>query len=212
MERVGGSWGEPHNMGAPIDTDGSEYFPSLTRDGTLYLTRARQGEREDVIYRSRLRDGRYQEPERLPAQVNAGKTRYNAFVAPDESYLVLSIPGLPNSIGRTDYCIVFRSPDDTWSEPVNLGATINTPGGVGYSPYVTSDGRFFFFMSARKRRDPTGGVPFTRERLQRLWNEPENGHGDIYWVDASFLTRLRPQATAPAGGATEKPPRRSARR
>jgi len=88
MERQGDGWGEPQNLGAPINTDVPEFFPSVTRDGTLYFTRRDDG-RSESIYRSRWLDGRYQEPERLGEEVNSAPTQFNAFIAPDESYLIV---------------------------------------------------------------------------------------------------------------------------
>jgi hypothetical protein len=31
------SWGEPRNLGAPVNGEASEFFPTLTKDGTLYF-------------------------------------------------------------------------------------------------------------------------------------------------------------------------------
>ncbi len=39
VERNGSGWSLPVNLGEPVNTDGGEFFPSLTRDGTLYFTR-----------------------------------------------------------------------------------------------------------------------------------------------------------------------------
>ena len=44
-----------------MNTEGSEFFPSVTADGTLYFTRDEEY-RSSFIYRSRLVDGRYTEP------------------------------------------------------------------------------------------------------------------------------------------------------
>ena len=44
---------------------------------------------------------------------------------------------------------LFRLLQSELSEPVNLGPNINTPGGREYTPYVSPDGRYFFFMSTR---------------------------------------------------------------
>ena len=45
MDREGEVWGEPYNLGAPVNSEAPEYFPSVTADGTLYFTR----EREDRV-------------------------------------------------------------------------------------------------------------------------------------------------------------------
>ena len=139
-------------------------------------------------------EGLYQEPELLPAQVNAGVNRFNAFVDPDETYLILGVAGMADSFGGTDYYIVFRNEQDEWSEPVNLGPRINTPGNLEYSAYVSPDGEFLFFMSQRPDWETLApGGTFDAEALMRAAAEPENGNMDIYWIRADFLAGLRPQ-------------------
>jgi hypothetical protein len=191
MDRVDNGWGMPRRLGAPINSPRSETYPSVTRDGTLYFSRADEASDAEHIYRSRLVNGQYRQPERLPAQVNCGKSQFNAFVAPDESYVIVPVWGRSDSIGSVDYYAVFRSAGDRWSEPVNLGPNINTPGGREYTPYVSPDGRYFFFMSTRAAAEaPPGG--FSRQDLLRAHALPENGNSDIYWVDAAFIHALRP--------------------
>lgn len=185
--------GEPYPLPAPINSRDSEYFPSTTRDGTLYFTRGPAGGGENLIYRARLENGRYQEPELLPPEVNAGVTRYNAFVDPDERYLILGVVGGEGGLGGTDYHIVFRNAQDEWSDPVNLGPGVNTDGTYEYSPYVSPDGRFLFFMTVRPdwgMLAPTG--EYNWRAIREMMTESNNGSWDIYWMSADFLERLRP--------------------
>jgi len=151
MDREGDKWGEPYNLGSPINTEQGEFFPSITSNGTFYFTRALKGQQANHIYRSRLVNGKYSEPEKLPPQVNSGSSQFNAYVAPDESFLIVPVYGREDSQGSTDYYICFRNADDTWNEPINLGDKINTTGGLEYSPYISPDGEYFFFMSTRMR-------------------------------------------------------------
>jgi hypothetical protein len=192
-DRDGDAWGEPYNLGPPVNTDGAEFYPSTTRDGTIYFTR---GEATNAaIYRSRRQDGTYQEPEKLPEQVNCGAAQYNAFIAPDENYIIVCVNGRDDSIGGSDYYVVFRSLDDTWSEPVNMGETINTDGGGEWSPYVSPDGKYFFFMSSRTTEQLSGSLAGgTISELLTLQAEPQNGASDIYWVDAAIIESLRPES------------------
>jgi hypothetical protein len=193
-DRIGDGWGEPYNLGPPVNTDGAEFYPSTTRDGTIYFTR---GEANDAaIYRARrLEGGGYQEPEKLPEQVNCGDAHYNAFIAPDESYIIVCVNGRDDSIGGSDYYVVFRSPDDTWSEPVNMGETINTDGGGEWSPYVSPDGKYFFFMSSRSSEQLSGSLAGRTISELLTWQaEPQNGASDIYWVDAAIIESLRPES------------------
>ena len=192
VDRVGEGWGEPYNLGPPVNTEDSEFFPSLTRDGTLYFTRGIGDGEQSHIYRSRLVSGEYQEPERLGPEVNSTDNQFNAFIAPDESYLILCTGDRDDSLGGTDYYVVFRSEDDRWSGPINLGAAVNTPGSGEFSPYVSPDGRYLFFMSTRLGARER--IPSTLDwaYIQSYRNQPEIGNAGIYWIDASFIEALRP--------------------
>jgi len=85
VDRLGDSWSEPRNVGAPVNSDAPEYFPTVTSDGTLYFCRADPSTRVHTLYRSALVDGQYQEPEQLPEQANAGRNRFNAWRDPGSS-------------------------------------------------------------------------------------------------------------------------------
>ena len=194
MDRADDGWGAARKLEAPINSPGKEYFPSLTRDGTLYFTREGDTPGMEAIYRSRFVDGRYTEPEKLPDNVNCGKSHFNAFIAPDESYIIVPVWGRDDSLGSIDYYIVFRSENDEWSEPINMGPEINTPGAREYTPYVSPDGKYFFFMSTRSPAVPDApATGFTPDYLAQAHNRPENGNSDIYWMDAAIIDELRPE-------------------
>jgi len=181
MDRQGDHWGEPYNLGPPVNSDASEYFPSVTRDGTLYFTRSDPETRVHTIWRSRLLDGEYQEPELLPELINSGHMPFNAFIAPDESYLIVPIYGRDDTRGATDYYICFRDEHDHWTGPFNMGDQVNSENGVEYSPYVSRDGKYFFFMSDRTDDGDDEEPASYAQILERLL-EPRNGSADLYWI------------------------------
>lgn len=194
MDREAGGWGKPVKLDDTINTGVSETFPSITSDGTIYFSRVSDDPGVEYIYRSRQVDGKYSEAERLPDNVNCGKTQFNAFVAPDESYLIVSVYGREDSVGSIDYYIVYRNQDDEWSEPINLGDKINTAGAQEYSPFVSRDGKYFFFMSTRfPSGDQLGNDTYTMHGLTTIFNNPENGNSDIYWMNTGFIEKLRPE-------------------
>jgi hypothetical protein len=187
-------WGPPRAAPGPITTDAFEYFPSLTHDGTLYFTR-QDPDGDAAVYRSRLSAGEYQAPERLGPEINAcGDQRYNAYIARDESYLIFCVQGEPRNIGIMDYYISFRDETDRWTKAVNMGETVNTPGSRASSAYVSPDGKYLFFAAIRldeAKAFPDGKLSY--ERMLSLYNSPENGSSDIYWVKSDFIEGLRPR-------------------
>jgi hypothetical protein len=192
MERGKTGWRKPQRLDDAINTDGGEFFASPTRGGTLYFTREPRDGQNAGIYRSRLVDGKYAPAERLPVQVNGGTARFNAFVDRDERYLIVPMQGMSDSLGGADYYVVFRNDDDTWTEPVNLGPEVNTPGSQEYSPYVSPGGKYFFFMSSRREQAPPARL--TYKFFMDAATRPRNGNADLWWIDASFIEKLRPVA------------------
>jgi len=195
VDRIDGGWGEPYDIGEPINTNGNEFFPSTTQNGTMYFTRANMGERINYIYRSKLIDGKYSEPERLGDNVNCGVNRYNAFIDPDEQFIIVPAVGMQDGLGGTDYYIVFRDENDNWSEPVNLGSKINQARGAEWSPYVSPDGKYFFFMSSRIDNSLAENIEQpTLIELIKYESGIGNGNPNIYWVKSDFLQQLRPNS------------------
>lgn len=187
-----GKWMQPRNPGAPVNTASKEFFPSVTVDGTIYYTHLDTVANEEFIYRSKIVNGAYQEPEKLSTNVNIGRARYNAFVAADESYIIIPAYGMPDSYGATDYYISFRDTLDNWSQPVNMGPKINSACSREWSASVSADGKYIFFMSDRMGNTILGKL--STESLQQFHNSPQNGNTDIYWISASVIEELREDA------------------
>ena len=143
-ERQGDGWSEARYAGVPPYTRESDFYPSLTRDGTLYFDSFRPHPTLTArrnVWRSRLVNGVYQDAEPLPAPVNQGGAS-NPYIAPDESYIIFS-SGRPGGLGGGDLYISYRS-GETWSEPMSLGARVNSSA-TEFCPMVSPDGRYLFF-------------------------------------------------------------------
>lgn len=189
-----GRWGQPKPLGAPINTEANEYFPSLTQDGTLYFCRDEMPKsRAHFLYRSRLVDGMYQSPEKLPAHINAKPSQFNAFIARDESYLIWSAAGFKSGMGGVDYLIAFRRADDIWSQPMVVLEPISTKGSEEYSASTSPDGKALFFMTRRADREPKAWT------LKEMKDYQSLGYGQsaIFWMDAAILERYRKGAVFP---------------
>lgn len=190
--KVEGKWSKPKNLGSPVNTKSKEFFPSVTRDGTIYYTHLDTMVNEEFIYRSRFVNGIYMLPEKLGSNVNIGKARYNAFIAADESYIIIPAYGMPDSFGGTDYYISFRNSLDNWSKPINMGPKINTENSWEWSASISSDGKYIFFMSARMDNNTLNCL--SMQSMHSFYNNPQNGNTDIYWISSSVIDELRQHA------------------
>ena len=190
VRRGAGGWGEPENLGPPINTDRNEYYPSLTLDGTLYFTGA---EWEDSIggedlYRASWVDGAFTDPENLGPAVNSAGAEYNAMISPDEDYIIFG-SAREGDLGGGDMYISFRSDDGSWSDAANMGPPVNTPT-LDFCPALSPDGRFLFFTS--RRVAPEAPVPNSYEEIVASVSGPLNGSMNLYWITADVIERLRP--------------------
>ena len=181
-----GNWGEPRNLGQPVNSEGSEYFPTLTKDGTLYFGSGRKGGLGGIdLYRSRLVQGKYQAPENLGDAINTTFDEFEPYIAPDESFLIFMAAGRPDGLGGFDLYISYNR-DGHWTKARNLGAPINSLADE-LSAKITRDGKYLFWASTRSAIDEPKSRSLTIEELSKAYHGPQNGLGDIYYIDSSVL-------------------------
>jgi WD40 repeat protein len=178
-----GNWGEPLRLDTVINTEKDEFYPSVARNGNLYFTREmKNGKgREDIVV-SEWKDGRYQPPYSLPEAINSDKYEFNAFVDPEEQYILFSSFGRSDDLGGGDLYLSFKDHRGNWTQAVHLDSTINSSG-IDFCPYVSPGGRYLFFTSGKMRSEPPFARPLTFGDLRNLLGSPGNGLNDIYWVD-----------------------------
>jgi Tol biopolymer transport system component len=190
MEQTESGWGEPLHLDAPVNSHRNEWFPSVTDDGTIYFGSEREGGKGWVdIYCCRLVNGKYAEAENLGEAINTAFGEFEPYVVADESYLIFSAIGRPDSKGDFDLYISYRR-NGVWTKAANLGDKVNTRA-TEFSPKVSPDGKYLFFTSTRSFVD----VPLTSrldyKELSRRLRNPRNGLGDIYQIDMSALNLER---------------------
>src|SRR5262249_18094862 len=120
MRRNGAGYAEPEHIDA-VSSPKYEWFPTVADNGTLYFGSGREGGLGGTdLWRSRLVDGKYQPPENLGAPINTAGNDTEAWIAPDESYMIFSTDGRKDTRGADDIYVSHRQ-GDSWSEPRNLG-------------------------------------------------------------------------------------------
>jgi len=168
-------WTDPMPVAFDGRTDIAGGYPSVTVDGTLYFTTKEPSDPGPKdIYRSKYVSGGFTTPENLGDAANSQYGEGDLFVSPDGSFLIVSCYDHPDNVGgeRLDLWVSFRTADDAWTVPANLGPPINTEHGEN-CPAVSPDGKFLFF--------------------NRYTGEEGNDENGTYWVDIRYLDRFRPQ-------------------
>jgi len=173
-------WSKAIRMDTVINSSKDEYYPSITNEGTIYFTGSYEGGvgRED-IYKSVFIDGIYQPPTVLDTNVNSTMFEYNAFISPDESFLLFGSFGREDGHGGGDLYISRKDRNGQWEKAENLGPEINT-NRLDYCPFVVGDS-ILFFTSERTTFDTSPNYSDFKSLKDRL-ESAQNGNGDIYWT------------------------------
>ncbi|OGU61888.1 MAG: hypothetical protein A2V66_13535 [Ignavibacteria bacterium RBG_13_36_8] len=164
VKKINNEWGIPEFIDTTVNNAWPMYF-SEAANKTLYYT----GNKKRGIYRSKFVDGKYLEPERLPdEEINYLFNCAHPYIAPDESYLIFDGRDERKNSDDTDLFISYRVNDGGWTKAINIGAPINSDADE-MAASVSPNGKYLFFHSDRM------------------------GSADIFWVDASFIEKLRPK-------------------
>lgn len=144
-ERNGNELGQPRPLGAPLDGDG-ELSPSVAANGTIYFAARRKDTTGGFdVYRSRFTGGSYATPENL-TRLNSQYDESGIAVAPDESYLVISVRGRADSRGESDLYLSMRQ-GESWMPPMLLSPQINTSADET-NPQISPDSLYLYFTRA----------------------------------------------------------------
>lgn len=171
--READGWSAPLALPAQINSGYDEYYPVLTNSGNLYFSRNLPGTGYDIFV-ARWADGTWQDAERLPGTINTGRLESDAYIAPDESFMIFVRMDGPDGFGSSDLYISCRN-DGIWSAAINLDRPFNFEG-VDGSPFVTADREWLYFTSNRTSANPAvfdGHLGIYRirlgpERIERL--------------------------------------------
>ncbi|MEO8201162.1 MAG: Xaa-Pro aminopeptidase [Gemmatimonadota bacterium] len=182
VDRAGDGWSTPRNIGAPVNSQGDELYPSVASDGTLYFSGCGRSDSRGRcdLYRARFEGGHYLEPENLGDSVNTPASETDVFIAPDQSYLLFAGYGRADAIGDGDLYRSFSS-NGHWSAPHPLGPAINTSARE-YCPIVSPDGKYLYYTSQWGFQDAPLARELSYPELRDSLSGLRNGFGNIYRV------------------------------
>jgi len=182
------NWSEPKNMGSPINTKHGEFYPSIANNGNFYFNRDNpELKTKDDIYVSEFKDDMYQIPKKLPVSINSEGYEYNAFIAPDESYLIFGSYNRKDGFGSGDLYMSIKT-DEGWTVARNLGDNINSDK-MDYCPFVDTKTNTLYFTSKRDNTKVQQEKRLTTEELITELNKADNGSSSLYKISIDELLK-----------------------
>ena len=106
------TWSKPINIGEPINSKNNEFYPSLSSNNNLYFTSdSPESKGKDYIFFGEWKNDTYSKPISLGDSINTEGYEYNAFIAPNESYLIFGGYNRKDGLGSGDLYISSRKKD-----------------------------------------------------------------------------------------------------
>jgi len=174
------TFGIPTNLGPIFNSSANDWAPCISADGlSLYFASARPGGYGGnlggydiwVSMRETTEDD-WSTPVNVGLPVNSAVDETQPCISADGLSLFFGSYRRPGGIGGTDLWVSTRATVyNTWSEPVNLGPTVNTSTNDN-SPNISADGLSLFFHSGR-----AGGQDLwvtTRPSQDSDWEQPQS--------------------------------------
>ncbi|MBO6023969.1 MAG: PD40 domain-containing protein [Bacteroidales bacterium] len=162
-----GTWGEPQNVGEPINTKGTEMAPFLHPDGrTLYFSSDKHIGMGgfDLFMSRRGEDGQWQKPVNLGFPINTSGDEINFFVDADGKTAFISSQREGGMGGYDIY--TFELPEEIRPDSANYLATVDV---VELAPgdAVVLQNIQFEFNSSALTADSESGIQILTEFLKR---------------------------------------------
>ena len=152
-EKGPGMWEPLQNIGDNINTDYHEEGASLSFDQLklFYTTNKPGGLGGHDIYVTTRPDlnSPWGDPKNIGGTVNTEFDEKGVFFHPDNKTLYFSSNGHSTMGGLDIFKTEYNSETDEWSEPVNVGFPINTPGDDVYF-VLSGNERYAYFSSVRE--------------------------------------------------------------
>lgn len=149
-ERTESGWSKPINAGEPLNTADGDWTPSFNPNDHAYYMGNYAYNRNEKPLKFKYQDGKFSDPDTVIIHPDF-RPVWAFFVSPDESYLIFS--GFnKEGFGSLDIYICFKTEDNKWGTPINMGDQINTDKMERF-PVVSPDGKYLFFMRHTETQD-----------------------------------------------------------
>jgi hypothetical protein len=179
-KNLNSEWSKPINIGFPINTKNDEFYPSVTKNENIYFTSVNEKSLgKDDIFVSQFTNGSYAEPKNLGTNINSEGYEFNAYVSPEETFIIFTGYNRKDGNGSGDLYISYNK-NGNWSLAENLSNAINS-NQMDYCPFYDINSNTLYFTS--KRNSIQDKKFDSIEEFQNEISKVENGFSRIYKVN-----------------------------
>jgi len=173
------NWTKAKLFPSPINNEENNAVCGISPNGkTLLLNNVYKQDgtmEKGVSFSYLLRTGDWAFPVQAKIQNFKNRSEFSEYsLAPNGKILVMTTE-MKNSFGGKDIYVSFANSDGTWSEPKNIGPTVNT-GESESTPFIAPDGVTLYFSSSGHLGYGNNDIFMTRrmDDTWQNWTEPEN--------------------------------------
>lgn len=138
--------GKHQRLSFPINKALAQSYPVLSADLQTLIYTHNNGD-EDIFVSKRTLQG-WTEPKSVSGQINKATNEGTCSISSDGNVLVFTACHRKTNIGKCDLYISHKT-GNAWSEPINLGPTVNSQGWQS-QPALSADGTVLYFSSDRQ--------------------------------------------------------------
>lgn len=190
----------PVNLGDSINTENSEYSPSLTVDEqTMVITVLRPRDdltitgskfEEDFYISRRWPDSNWSMVKKAGSPLNSHGNEGAQSIAPDGKIMFFTACDRPGGMGSCDIYISYRE-GNSWTMPKNMGIKVNSSSWDS-QPSISPDGRSLYFASARPGGKGNMDIWVTTKNEAGIWDTPLNLSDSINTERAEMSPFIHP--------------------
>lgn len=162
---------KPQLLSDNVNSEFSEYSPSLSMEGNVLVFTRRKNNQEDLLMAVKDSSGNFG-PAVYLTEINTPANEGAHCVSADGTMVLFT--GCDRDIlfrGCDLYYSVLR--EDIWTKPSNIGKSINTPAWES-QPCLTADGKTLFFVSDRVGGLGGRDIWYCKKNERGVWTEPAN--------------------------------------
>jgi outer membrane protein OmpA-like peptidoglycan-associated protein len=172
---LNGKWDEARNIGQTINSPQNEGSEFITSDGLkMYFTACNRPDSKgkcDIYYAEKI-NNEWSEAKNIGAPINTGFNEKQPSLSAD-GRTIYFVSNRTGSLGYYDIWASDMDENGTWSEPYNLGDSVNTIDDE-QSPFIHPDNQTLYFTSEGWTGMGGYDIFLSRKKSYNQWSTPFN--------------------------------------